>query len=434
MRRLGLVELFALRSFIVVALMVGALAWAVTTTVESIFLSQAARTAQLNANALIIHHAPGTLRDPLTGEARRDFDELVVDLIASDIVAVKLWNTDGALVYSSDAEDPLGVAHSDPELTAALAGEVTTHVEDVGEGENLTQVEKHGAIIEVYAPLMDPSGNVRGVFEVYQSYAPVLEGIQRSNAIILGVILSGSIIAYALQVRMVQNAARRLKETEAQVGTINSRLEKSLATIEEHSLGTLQALTTAVDAKDSYTASHSLAVTDYAVAIGRRLGVEPDELAMLERAGLLHDVGKIGVPEALLLKQAPLTAEEFEIVKEHSLVGAHIIESIPFLKELCPVVKYHHERWDGTGYPEGLSGTAIPRLARILAVADAFDAMTSDRPYRPAMRLAPARQELIRFRGLQFDPEAIDALLEALDAEEITVAGWHDRMTRAVSA
>ena len=221
---------------------------------------------------------------------------------------------------------------------------------------------------------------------------------------------------------MFKRASDRLDETEVEVGTLNKRLEGSMRDLEEHSLGTLQALTAAVDAKDSYTASHSLGVTDYAAIIGRRLRLSTSERDLLERAGLLHDIGKIGVPEKVLLKPSGLTDSEFEVVKEHSGVGADIVEAIPFLQEICPAVRHHHEHWDGSGYPDGLKGEEIPRLARVLAVADAFDAMTSHRPYRKAMPIRAARAELLKHRGVQFDPQAVDAMLEALDLGEVLSA------------
>lgn len=213
----------------------------------------------------------------------------------------------------------------------------------------------------------------------------------------------------------MKSAADRLKRSEAEAATVSERLQASLRDLEEHSVGALQALTSAVDAKDSYTARHSLGVTDFAVTAGREMGLTEEELASLERAALLHDIGKIGTAEAILLKPKALTHEEYLAVQEHSDMGARIIESIPFLNDLVPIVRHHHERWDGGGYPDGLSGENIPRLARVLAVADAYDAMTSDRPYRRAMRVLHARGELERGAGTQFDPAAVEAFLACID-------------------
>ncbi|MCG2808561.1 MAG: HD-GYP domain-containing protein, partial [Coriobacteriia bacterium] len=347
-----------------------------------------------------------------------------------DIFAVKLWDSAGTLIYSSDSADEIGRSHMDePEVVATLAGATSAEIVREADDENANQFAAVGPFIEVYAPVTDPtSEQIVGIFEVYQSYAPVLTEMRNTKMIVWAAILAGTSLAYLIQIGMVRAVADKLTDTEAQVGTINERLEHSMQDLEDYSLGTLQALVSAVDAKDSYTASHSLSVTDYAVAIGRRMRLNAAELVDLERASLLHDVGKIGIPESVLLKPARLTSDEFEIVKRHSEAGAQTIESIPFLRSLVPLVRHHHEHWNGTGYPEGLEGEKIPRLARILTVADAFDAMTSDRPYRPGMRLATARQEITRFRGIQFDPQVVDALLESLDAEEIIVALWHHGM------
>ena len=183
-------------------------------------------------------------------------------------------------------------------------------------------------------------------------------------------------------------------------------------------LSTIQALADAVDAKDPYTHGHTRRVSMYAVAIGRRLRLSARELEDLRMAAILHDVGKIGVPEAILNKPGRLTKEEFDQMKQHPVRGYQIVARIPAMARLTPAILYHHERYDGKGYPEGLAGEEIPLAARILAVADAFDAMTSDRPYRPGMPLDQAVEELKRNRGTQFDPQVVDAMLEYIESAD----------------
>lgn len=432
MRKPDDVQKFALWSLVLMAAFALVLGWLVTSRIEQIYINGAVRTAQAIASAGIAGEFVGVdSKSGLSRAERESFDTIVSENLShADIFAVKLWNADGVLLYSSDSSDQIGRSFSgDFEVSAALGGETVTEVVRDADDENANQFAHEGQFVEVYAPIIDArSGDTIGIFEVYQSYAPILTEMRTTNMIVWAAILAGTSLAYLIQIGMVRALADKLSATEAQVGSINARLETSLQDLEDYSLGTLQALVSAVDAKDSYTASHSLSVTDYSVAIGRRLHLSAEELQDLERASLLHDVGKIGIPESVLLKPARLTAEEFEHVKQHSESGAQIIESIPFLRALVPVVRHHHEHWNGGGYPAGLEGEKIPRLARILTVADAFDAMTSDRPYRPGMRLAAARQEISRFRGIQFDPEVVDALFEALDAEEIIVALWHHGM------
>jgi putative nucleotidyltransferase with HDIG domain len=427
-KRLGLVQRFAIISLIVVAVMSLALGFAVTFVVEEIVLHRTAVATEIVANALIADAVDSSsLSAGLDPDEWARMDEIVEEgLSTGGVLTVKLWDRAGVLVYSSDSSDPIGASFADDdEVASSLLGETAAKIEHKGDEESADQVAEYGSVVEIYAPLYDTAGEqLLGVFEIYVPYAPVAADIQQATVIIWAIVIIGGAVVYLLQVTMVKRASDQLETSEKQVAVVNERLHSSMQNLEEHSLGTLQALITAVDAKDSYTATHSISTTDYAVAIGRRLGLTNDQLVTLERAGLLHDVGKIGIPEKILLKPGRLDAEERLIVEEHSDMSAHIVESIPFLRDLAPILKHHHERWDGKGYPDGIAGTDVPRLSRILACADAFDAMTSDRPYRQAMSIAAAREELVRWRGQQFAPEALDALLAALDAGEVTVAHW----------
>ena len=174
---------------------------------------------------------------------------------------------------------------------------------------------------------------------------------------------------------------------------------------------TLQALSRALDTRDAETEEHSQRVRRYTELIGQRFGLPDEEIAHLSRGALLHDIGKIGVPDAILLKPAQLTAEEVEAMRQHPVIGHAMITHIPFLTRAAEIVLHHHESFDGSGYPNGLSGEQIPLGARIFAVVDTLDAMTSDRPYRRALSFEEALAEIKRERGRQFDPHIVDTLL-----------------------
>ncbi|HYU35113.1 MAG TPA: HD domain-containing phosphohydrolase [Thermoanaerobaculia bacterium] len=184
------------------------------------------------------------------------------------------------------------------------------------------------------------------------------------------------------------------------------------------------ALTQAVEAKDSYTEGHLHRVSEYAVTVGSRLGLRGHDLEMLHFASLLHDIGKIGIPEHVLGKEGPLDEFEAEVMKRHPAIGARILERLDLLKDAAPIVLHHQERYDGDlnatypGYPGGLRGERIPLGARIVAVVDAFDAMTTDRPYRAALSVEQAIEELRNQRGRQFDPRVVDTFLQVLAEQQ----------------
>jgi diguanylate cyclase (GGDEF)-like protein len=178
-------------------------------------------------------------------------------------------------------------------------------------------------------------------------------------------------------------------------------------------MATVEALAAAVDAKDPYTRGHSQRVAGYAEAIARAMGLPAGDVARVRLSGQLHDVGKIGVPDAILTKPGALNDAEFAILKQHPAIGERMLAAAPFLQEILPAVRHHHERWDGRGYPDGLKDRMIPRDAAILAVADSFDAMTSSRTYRPALSLPEARRRLREGSGTQFDATVVAAFERA---------------------
>jgi len=184
--------------------------------------------------------------------------------------------------------------------------------------------------------------------------------------------------------------------------------------VEEGYKATMRSLAAAVDAKDPYTRGHSLRVMQYSLMAGLALHLSPDQLNVLEQGAILHDVGKIGVDDRILRKPARLTKAERLQMEDHPAIGAAIVEDIPFLREARKLILHHHERWDGSGYPNQLCGDQIPFGASVLAVADAFDTMTTDRPYRKAMPFGAAMREFERCSGTQFCPEAVEGFIAGL--------------------
>jgi len=192
---------------------------------------------------------------------------------------------------------------------------------------------------------------------------------------------------------------------------LEQRVEAQARRIRASFLSAVTALAYALEAKDEYTSGHSQRVAEISVAMGKELSMSRDGIEKIRLAGLIHDIGKIGVRESVLNKPSGLTEEEFQHVKYHPEIGEHILNPIVDDEEILMTVRHHHEHYDGTGYPDRLKGESIPLGARILAVADSYDAMTSERPYRKAMSAETACAEVERGKGTQFDPGAADAFL-----------------------
>jgi putative nucleotidyltransferase with HDIG domain len=209
------------------------------------------------------------------------------------------------------------------------------------------------------------------------------------------------------------------RNLEAKVRDRTKQLAEKNAELRTAYIQTIRALAEAVDAKDAYTRGHSERVGVYASKIARQLGLKKEMIERVYIAGLLHDVGKIGVPDSIITKPDRLTAEEYEEIQKHSEIGAKILEPVEFLRQIVPCVRHHHEWYDGcnAGYPSQLAGDQIPLPSRVILVADTVEAMSSDRPYRKALPLEAVIRELEKYSGSQFDPTAVAAFLRALEEE-----------------
>ena len=212
--------------------------------------------------------------------------------------------------------------------------------------------------------------------------------------------------------------ARDLNEIYHRERTRTQQLEEALSELEESYLATVKTLAFVVEAKDTHTRSHLDRAHDYAVALASRVAPELAQDQTLRYGFFLHDIGKIGIPERVLSKPGPLTDEEWAIMRTHPVLGAQILSPVKFLHPALPIVEAHHEKWDGTGYPRGLKGEQIPLGARIFALVDAFDAMTSDRPYRRAKSFEQAVDQIAAGSGTQFDPEVVRAFVELCEDSE----------------
>lgn len=230
--------------------------------------------------------------------------------------------------------------------------------------------------------------------------------------------------------RQVHNYRQHLEEMVAER---TGQVHAALLQVERGYEHTLQALGAAIDLRDNDTAGHSWRVRGYSMEIARAMGWPEEQMGSLSKGAYLHDIGKLGVPDGILLKNGPLDAEEWKVMKRHAQIGFDLVKGIPFLADAAEIVYSHHERFDGKGYPRGLQGDEILLGARIFAVADALDAITSDRPYRKASSFASAREAIRTSSGTQFDPRVVVIFLSITEETWVRIARNHRPMEAAAA-
>lgn len=216
---------------------------------------------------------------------------------------------------------------------------------------------------------------------------------------------------------LVESGIKSVEQYE-KLNEINEKLRDKQEELEQAYMETIEVLRGTVEAKDIYTVGHSERVSKYALLIGKKIGLSEKDLHILEVGSLFHDIGKIGIPDYIITKAGKLSVDEYSEIKNHPSIGEHILSNSKLFKDMIPIVLHHHERWDGKGYPKQLKGEKIPPLARIAAVADSFDAMTSRRSYRDELSIEVARDEIEKNIGTQFSPIEAQAMLDLIDNEK----------------
>ena len=416
-RSVTLLHVFLLASAGILFIGATTLGWLLTTSLQ--------RQALDDSSTSLTQYVDGVLRPQLVrGNELQISTHLPLQLKAQlrrqpDLLSVKVWRPDGTLVWTNRAPERIGLRFS-----SALLGNLGDTIEkrrahasisNLG-GQEDTAERQLGVdhVFEVYAPIMSADGKrALGAYEIYAKPQHTESFIASGNRVIWIVVIAVFASLYAALALLVRKASSTIKRQALTLRKRSRELMESYRRLEESSLEAIESLNATVDAKDPYTAGHSARVQGIALAVAAELGLSSEQLDAIRFGGLFHDIGKIAVPDRILTKPGVLDREEYAAIRCHPADGAAIVSHFSRLRDAVPIIRHHHERWDGEGYPERLAGDAIPQEACIVGLADAWDAMTTDRPYRLALSVDEAAAEVRRCRGTQFSPTVVDAFFAA---------------------
>lgn len=345
----------------------------------------------------------------LTSEAE-EIDEVFENKFKGYFIGLNILGKNNKLIYSSFIGESKDYSYSDLNIYNSYQANPGIKIINVKENRLKDDLNIEDKVVVATVPIKNESVVV-GAYQVFITYNEVKPHLDALYKIIFNTVFGGLLLLYFLLLKNIYTSSRSLEKQNIMLLNKSKELELSYEKISSAYKNTIAALSNAVDARDSYTAGHSERVARISQLIGKSLGLTDNQLKTLDIAALFHDIGKLGVPDEILNKNGKLLAEEYDIIKKHPVIGVNILKSIEFLQEALPMILYHHERMDGKGYPEGKAGDEIPIEARIIAVADTYDAMTSDRPYRSGLSHEIAVTEIINCKGKQFDNKVVDAFL-----------------------
>jgi putative nucleotidyltransferase with HDIG domain len=406
-RSLTLLWTFLLASAAILAIGAYALSSVVTADLREQALQDDARHLALYTDTVLTPALVRGKRVAASPRARRTLRASV--RTRSDVTGITVWSRAGKLVASTSRR-----------RRSAAAGDEVHDVLRTGRPEatiDAVATKPGGSArarrqIVAWSALRARSGRPVGVVEMTVDPAPLDASVAGASRTVWIAVAAVFGLLWLALVLLVRGASARLARQNDALQVRSHDLLDSTRQLEESLLETVETLNAAVEARDPYTAGHSQRVRRVSLAIGRELGLSPKQLGALGTAALFHDVGKIGIPDSILTKAGPLTPSEAAIMREHVTRGAEIVAKVSSFHDAVPAVRHHHERWDGLGYPDGLSGSEIPLEASIIGLADAWDAMTTDRPYAAALSLNDALMQVRTCREKQFNPAVVDAFTD----------------------
>ena len=431
-RRVTLLGLFLVASAVILAAGAFVLADRLTTTVRQQAIDGEVQSANVFVSAVV---SPLLVRgDRLVRAGGGAAGVAPAIRVPTSVRSLNAWSRNGMLVFTNVGVGRIGKRFPmDDGLRLFFdSNNAYGHLIDLREDDDERATANarpgHPRLLDTYVPIIGASGRTIGSYEVYVEADHLDAVIARGSRTIwltVALVFASLFVALAL---LVRGASGRLQSQASALEQSAGELRESYGLLEQSSLDTIKTLNATVEAKDPYTAGHSHRVRDISLSVGRELGLSPERLEMLAASALFHDVGKIGVPDAILAKPSKLSPDEFEIVKQHAARGAEIVANMSRFEKGVAAIRHHHERWDGLGYPDGLAGEAIPLEASIIGLADAWDAMTTARPYSRPLPLSAALEQVRVGRGTQFRPDVVDALLA------VSARVGHDMIPRGLVA
>ncbi len=399
-RPLTLLRTFVVASAVILAVGAIVLSSRLSSHLRTAALADSARDTAAYTDAVL---APSVVRGNAVVVTSRTLRRLRRTVrIPKDIRGVNVYSRNGRLVFSTTRPDRVGRRRTSPDLKAVVET-------DEPSAALVDPVGKAREVVRVWVPLHSSRGRAVGAAELTLDGTVVRATIADAKWTIwyaVGIVFG---LLWLALVVLVSGASARMRAQNEDLEARSHDLVEFSRELEATLLETIATLNAAVEARDPYTAGHSQRVRRVSLAIGRELRLSAKQMGALGRAALFHDIGKIGMPDSILTKPERLDRAEQQVMREHAARGAEIVARISSLKDSVPGIRHHHERWDGLGYPDGLSGKDIPVEAAIIAIADAWDAMTTDRPYAVSLGMDEAMLQIHAGRGKQFNPAVVDA-------------------------